>query len=83
MLTEILSKPYISQLKGDSSDKIGGDGNFLLFSFFFPSPFFSLQEKKVLINRREIAITLTLTSGGKTAVNNVVFTIPDSVFIHM
>lgn len=38
MLTEILSKPYISQLKGDSSDKIGGDGNFLLFSFFFPFP---------------------------------------------
>lgn len=36
MLTEILSKLYISQLKDDSSDKIGGDGNFLLFSFFFP-----------------------------------------------
>ena len=32
MLTEILSKLYISHLRGDSLDKIGGDGNFLGFS---------------------------------------------------
>lgn len=52
--------------------------------FFFPPPFFSLQEKKkMLINRRERAITLILTSGGKTAVNNVVFTFPDSVHTHV
>lgn len=59
---------------------------FKLFSvfFFFPTFFFlTRKKKKMLINRRERAITLILTSGGKTAVNNVVFTFPDSVHTHV
>lgn len=57
---------------------------FKLFSVFFPHLFFPYKKKKKkLINRREIAITLILTSGGKTAVNNVVFTFPDSVHTHV